>query len=152
MAITLQRYNPRTNHQALLDLVKEFVWKSLDPIDMTLFEQELNNRARDLTLRNSIVLAYEDQALVGAGFFTVFKNFLGLPKCEIHQIVVRKEDAYRKGIEEAIYAEMFKYIRVTMNITKVRIYCEPDDVRLQSVLMKMNARKSTLMYYEHELH
>ena len=147
----LIRYDPRKHRDMLKNLVEAFDYRTFDPIDIDAFLKELDKRALDLLLRNSIVLAFEGETLVGAGFFTIWTNHLGQKKCEIHQVIVRKEDSFKKGIEEMIMKELFYYVKSAMNIQKVYLFCREKDINFKSLLMKMGIKKVNYEYYEHPL-
>jgi hypothetical protein len=147
----LIRYDPRKHRDMVKELVKEFEYRSFDPIDINAFLKELDARVLELMLRNSIVLAFEGERLLGVGFFTVWTNHLGMKRCEIHQVIVRKDDLFKKGIEETIMKELFNYLKSAMGISKVYLYCRSNDINFKSVLMKMGIKKSDLEYYEHKL-
>ena len=150
--IKIKRYNPRKDKEALIDLVCDFEYRSLYPIDVKKFEKEIDDRVKDLKLRNSIVLAKEDGNLVGAGFFTIWSDYLGNDHCYVHNVVTRKEDSFKKGIEELLLKELFKYLKKTMKVEKVGLWAKKRDSNFQSVLMKMGIKKNRdLEYYEHDL-
>ena len=150
--IKIKRYNPRKDKEDLIDLVSDFEYRSLYPIDVKKFEKEIDDRVKDLKLRNSIVLAKEDGNLVGAGFFTIWSDYLGNDHCYVHNVVTRKEDSFKKGIEELLLKELFKYLKKTMKVEKVGLWAKKRDSNFQSVLMKMGIKKNRdLEYYEHDL-
>ena len=147
----LERYNPRKDREALIELVSAFDYRAFKPIILDNFTKELDTRVKDLKMRNSIVLAKEGENLLGAGFFTVFVNHFGETQCQVHQVVTRKENSFRKGIEEQIMRELFKYIKSTMGINQIFLFCDKSDNNFKSLLMKMGIKKSPLEYYEHTL-
>ncbi len=150
--IKLTRYNPRKDKEDLISLVEDYDYRSIYPIDIKRFEKELDERVKDLKLRNSIILAKEEGELVGAGFFTIWKDYLGNEHCYVHNPVVRKENSFKKGIEEEILKELFKYLKKTMKVDKIGLWAKKRDGNYQSVLMKMGIKKNRdLDYYEHEL-
>ncbi|MBY8983121.1 MAG: GNAT family N-acetyltransferase, partial [Candidatus Lokiarchaeota archaeon] len=108
-------------------------------------------RVLDLTLRNGMIVAKVDGKLVGWGTYSQFKDYLGKVRVLIHQIMVRKEDAYKKGIEEQIIRELEKYIKNTLNFDKAYYIGIDSDNNLQSVFMKLGIEKSEFIWYEKEL-
>ena len=155
MVLKLTRYNPRQDKADLEALVADFQYR-LDllgeKLDLTKFSKEIDQRSKSLINRNSIVLAKEDTNLVGAGFFTIWCDFLGNQHCLVHDVVTRKEDAFKKGIEETVLRELFTYLKKTMKIEKIGLWARKRDSNFQSVLMKLKIKKNTdLDYYEHEL-
>jgi L-amino acid N-acyltransferase YncA len=149
--LEIARYDPRKDNKELEALVKDFEYRSLSPIDIEKFSKEIGKRVLDLKLRNSIVLAKENGKIIGAGFFTIWIDNLGNNQCIVHDVVVRKEDSFKKGIEEAILRELFKYIKNTLQIAKIGLYAKRNDSSFQSLLMKMQIKKSELDFYEHNL-
>jgi hypothetical protein len=149
--IKIKRYDPRKDKEALEALVKDFEYRSIYPIDIEQFAKEIGARVLDLKLRNSVVLATEEDQLVGAGFFTIWKDNLGNTQCYVHDVVTRKENSFKKGIEETVLRELFKYIKNTMKIDKVGFFVKKNDSNFQSLLMKMQIKKSDLDFYEHIL-
>jgi ribosomal protein S18 acetylase RimI-like enzyme len=147
----LVRYDPRKHRDMLKELVQAFEYRAFEPIKPEDFLKELDKRALDLLLRNSIVLAFEEDVLLGAGFFTIWTNHLGQKRCEIHQVIVRKEDSFKKGIEETIMKELLYYVKSAMNISKVYLYCRNSDINFKSLLMKMGIKKQDIEYFEHQL-
>ena len=115
------------------------------------FKKEIEHRVLDLKLRNSIILAKEEGKIIGAGMFSPYNDDFGNPHCIVHQVLTYKEDAYKKGIEETVMRELFKYIKNTMNISQIEIVCDPKDSRFQSVLMKLGIKRSKLLLFEHNL-
>lgn len=152
MDLKIERYNPRRDKDDLMELVKGFNFRSLEPIDIDKFEKEIDSRVKDLKLRNSIVLAKEGSVLKGAGFFTVWKDFLGNEHCWIHDVVTSKEDSFKEGIEEMLIRELFTYLKRTMNIDKISLFIKKNDSKYQSVLMKLKVKENRdFKYYEHDL-
>ena len=151
--IKLRRYDPRKDKEALESLVKDFDYRSIYPIKLEDFQKEVGQRVLDLKLRNSIVLAVEDPGdqLVGAGFFTIYRDYLGNFQCVVHDVVTRKENSFKKGIEEIILRELFKYIKNTLKIDKVGLFVKKNDTNYLSLLMKMQIKKSDLDFYEHTI-
>ncbi len=155
MAIKLVRYNPRQDKADLEALIADFQYR-LDLLGEELklekFSKEIDQRAKSLINRNSIVLAKDENKLVGAGFFTIWTDFLGNQHCLVHDVVTRKEDAFKKGIEEMVLRELFSYLKKTMKINKIGLWARKRDSNFQSVLMKLKIKKnSDLDYYDYEL-
>lgn len=149
--IKLVRYDPRKDKEGLIALVSEFGYRSIYPINKESFDKEISKRVLDLKLRNSVILAKDDEKIMGAGFFTTYEDFLGNTHCLVHDVVVRKEDSFRKGIEEMIIRELFKYIKNTMKIDKVEMFFRQKDSNAQSILMKLAIKPSELVFYEHPI-
>jgi hypothetical protein len=149
--IKIKRYDPRKDKDALEALVKDFDYRSNYPIVIEQFAKEIGQRVLDLKLRNSIVLATEGETIIGAGFFTIWNDYLGNQQCIVHDVVTRKEDSFKKGIEELILKELFKYIKSTMKIDKVGLFVKKNDSNFQSLLLKMQIKKSNLEFYEHNI-
>ena len=146
--IKITRYDPREDKEELENLVKDFEYR-LGEVDLDKFKKELETRLKDLLLRNSMILAKEEGKLVGAGFFSIWKDYLGRQTCVMHDIIVQKENAFKKGIEESIAREMFIYLKKIMKIDAVTIYAKKrGDTNLQSVLMKLSVKKSDWEIYE----
>ena len=149
--IEISRYNPRQDKEALQDLVKEFEYR-VGKIDLVKFSAEIDARAKDLKLRNSMILAKLDNRIIGAGFFSLWTDHLGFTRCYVHDVITRKEDAYKKGIEEKILRELFKYLKMTMKIEKVILFAKKQgDSNLQSIFMKLGIKKGDVDLYEHTL-
>ena len=149
--IKIVRYDPRKDKESLEALVSEFEYRSIYPIDIRKFSHEIENRVKDLKLRNSMILAKLEDEVVGAGFFTLMNDYLGNFHTIIHDVVVRKEDSFKKGIEESILRELFLYLKKTMKIDKIGIFIRRNDSNIQSLLMKLKIKKSELDYYEGEI-
>ena len=145
------RYDPRKDKEELMNLAIAFSDRSYTPFEEATFKKEIEQRVLDLKLRNSIILAKEDGKIIGAGMFSPYNDDFGNPHCIVHQVLTFKDDAYKRGIEEAIMRELFKYIKNTMNISKIEILCDPKDSRFQSILMKLGIKRSKLYLYEHNL-
>ena len=145
------RYDPRNDKEELMNLAISFSDRSYIPFDEATFKKEIEQRVLDLKLRNSIILAKENGKIIGAGTFSPYNDDFGNPHCIVHQVLTFKEDAYKRGIEETIMRELFKYIKNTMNISKIEILCDPKDSRFQSILMKLGIQRSKLYLYEHNL-
>ncbi len=149
--IKIVRFDPRKDKEALEALVKDFEYRSIYPIDIQKFSNEIENRVKDLKLRNSMILAKMEDKVVGAGFFTIMNDFLGNIHTIIHDVVVRKENSFKMGIEELIFRELFSYLKKTMKIDKIGIFIRRNDSNIQSLLMKLKIKKSELDYYEGEI-
>ena len=149
--ITITRYNPRKDKEELEQLIKEFEYR-VGEVDLKLWNAELDSRLKDLRLRNSMILAKDGEKLVGAGFFSIWNDYLGRQNCVIHDVIVRKEDAFKRSIEESILRELFNYLKKTMKIEEVSLYAKKKgDSNLQSVLIKLGIKKSEWDHYIHEL-
>ncbi|MHA1672315.1 MAG: hypothetical protein ACTSYI_01680 [Promethearchaeota archaeon] len=149
--IKITRYDPRKDKEELENLVKNFEYR-LGEVDLVKFAKELEARLKDLRLRNSMVLAREEGKLVGAGFFSIWNDYLGRQTCVLHDIILQKEDAFKKGIEESIAREIFSYLKKTMKIEKVSVYAKKrGDTNLQSIFMKLGVKKSDWELYEKSL-
>ncbi|MHA1602242.1 MAG: hypothetical protein ACTSUI_04450, partial [Promethearchaeota archaeon] len=135
--IIITRYNPRLDKESLIDLIQNFEYRA-GKLDLNAFSQELEKRLKDLKMRNSIIVAKDDSTIVGAGFFTVWYDFLGRINCVVHDVAVRKEDAFKRGIEEKILRELFGYLKKTMKIESVQLIAHHQgDSNLQSIFMKL---------------
>jgi len=146
------RYNPNTDKWGLVDLATAYAERSDTPFEKDRFIQEIDERLKDLKLRNSIILAKDDdEKIIGAGMFSLFKDYFGNIQCKVHHVMTYKEDAFKKGIEEAILKEMFKYLKNTMGIKHIGLYCKENDAQYQSLLMKLGIKRSSYIYYEHWL-
>ncbi|WP_457558037.1 N-acetyltransferase family protein [Candidatus Harpocratesius sp.] len=149
--ITITRYNPRKDKDELEQLLKDFEYR-IGKVDFDKFSKEIEERSKDLRLRNSMILAKEDGKIVGAGFFSIWNDYLGRQHCVLHDVIVRKEHSFKKGIEEKIMRELFNYLKKTMKIEKVSLYAKKKgDSNLLSVLMKLGIKKSEWDHYEHFL-
>jgi hypothetical protein len=151
MTIEITAYDPRADKEDLEALVNDFAYRSIAPIDIEKFSKETAKRVLDLKLRNAIRLAKEDGVLVGAGFFTIWIDNLGNTQCFVHDVVVRKEDSFKKGVEEAILRELFKYIKSTMKIDKIGLFAKKTDTNFKSLMLKLKIKASDLDFYEHTL-
>lgn len=146
--IKIARYNPRKDKEELEALIKDFEYR-VGEIDIEKFSKEIEERSRDLRLRNAMVIAKEEEKIVGAGFFSLWYDFLGRQHCVLHDVVTRKEDAFKKGIEEMIIRELFNYLKKTMKIDKVSLYAKKQgDSNLISIFMKLGIKKSEWEHYE----
>lgn len=149
--IKITRFNPRRDMEDLLQLINQFDYRVND-IDLDAVKEQIEERNKDLKLRNSMVIAKEDTEIVGAGFFSLWKDFLGKSHCIVHDVVTKKEDAFKKGIEEKILRELFQYLKKTMKIDKVYLFAEKKgDSNLKSVFMKLGIKEGSKQYYESTL-
>ena len=147
--IEIGRYDPRVDKEALKELFHNFNENiSYFPVTWEQFEKELKLRVLDLQYRNSMITAKENGNLVGFGTFTYFIDYLGNKHVLIHQIMIRKEDSFKKGIEALILEELQKYIKVTLKIEKFYYRCPDSDGNRRSLLMKLNQKKSKFFWYE----
>lgn len=150
--IQIDRYDPRKDKDALKELFEDFIQnKTYFKSTWKQFEEELNKRVLDLQYRNAMVIAREDDNLIGWGTFTVFRDYLGNDRAIIHQIMTKKPDSFKKGIEELIIRELENYLINTIKINKYFIICPDSDGSLRSLLMKIGPKKSTHIWYEKEL-
>ncbi|MHA1149986.1 MAG: GNAT family N-acetyltransferase [Promethearchaeota archaeon] len=152
MTISIERFDPRADKEAVKDIFKDFIEnKSYFESSLEKFEKELDKRVLDLHYRNSMVIAKEDDKIVGYGTYTLFNDYLGNLRALIHQVMTRKEDSFKKGIEETIIKELMIYIKKTLNLDKVFLICPDNDSNKRSVFMKLGAKKSKYIWYEKEI-
>ena len=150
--IIIDRYDPRVDKEALKDLFKEFISiKSYFFSHWEKFEEELNRRTLDLLYRNSMVVAKEDGKLVGFGTYTLFRDYLGNDRVLIHQVLTKKEDSFKKGIEEKIIRELQLYIKRTLKLDKVFFIAPDSDSAIRSLFLKLGVKKSPNIWYENEI-
>ena len=150
--IVIDRYNPRDDKEELKELYEDFAQNKLYfKTSWEDFEKELNEKILDLTLRNGMVTAKEDGKLVGWGTYSQFRDYLGQERILIHQVMTKKEDSYKKGIEEQIIRELERYIKNTLQINKAYYIGVDSDSNLQSVFMKLGIEKSEYFWHEKEL-
>lgn len=146
--ITIARYNPRLDKDQLEKLIKDFEWR-IGPVDLDKVIKEIDIRTKDLKFRNSMILAKEGDTIVGAGFFSLWNDYLGNQMCYIHDVVTRKEDSFKKGIEELILREIFVYLKKTLKIEKINFFTrKKGDGTYQALLLKLGIRPSDLDFYE----
>ncbi|MBY8980614.1 MAG: GNAT family N-acetyltransferase [Candidatus Lokiarchaeota archaeon] len=146
------RYDPRLNKDALKEIFEDFIEnKSYFISTWKEFEKEINKRVLDLQYRNSMVVAKEEGKLVGWGTYTLIKDYLGNQRALIHQVLTKKDDSYRKGIEELIIRELKLYIKRTLNLDKVFLICQDSDSALRNLVMKLGAKKSKNYWYENNI-
>jgi|SRR5271157_4125514 len=148
MTIEIRRMDPRLDKEEVFRLVRLFCEENRVSFDSKAFEVELNTRLLDLKKRNAIVLAKEDEELVGIGFFTIFKTHLGQDECIFHKVITSKANSFKKGIEEAIIREMMKYAKNTLKIAKFQLNCPDADSGYRNLLMKLGITKSANLLYE----
>ncbi|MFW9828641.1 MAG: hypothetical protein ACFFEY_13700 [Candidatus Thorarchaeota archaeon] len=150
--IIIDRYDPRVDKDALKVIFKDFIAsKSYFFSHWDKFEDELNRRTLDLQYRNSMVVAKYDGRIVGFGTYTLFRDYLGNDRSLIHQVMTKKEDSFKQGIEEKIIRELQLYIKRTLKIDKVFFICPDSDSAMRSLLLKLGAKKSQNIWYEHEI-
>jgi len=150
--VEIGRYDPRQDKEALKDLFEDFMQnKAYFQTDWAQFEEELNKRVLDLQYRNAMVMAKEGDQLVGWGTLTLFRDYLGNDRVLIHQVMTKKADSFKKGIEEAIIRELEGYIKNTLKLEKSFILCPDSDGKFRSLLMKLGAKKTPFPWYEHEI-
>ncbi len=150
--IIVDRYDPRADKDALKEIFINFIAiKSYFFSTWEKFEEELNRRTLDLQYRNSMVVAKENGKIVGFGTYTLFRDYLGIDRVLIHQILTKKENSFKKGIEEMIIREIQLYIKRTLKIDKVYFICPDEDGALRSVFLKVGINKSKYIWYEHEI-
>jgi len=150
--IVIDRYDPRSDKDALKEIFEDFMEnKTYFFSHWQRFEQELNRRALDLQYRNSMVVAKDEGRIVGWGTYTLFKDYLGNDRAVIHQVMTKKDDSYKKGIEEIIIKELQLYIKKTLKLDKVYFICPDSDGALRSIFMKLGVKKSKFIWYEHDI-
>ena len=150
--IIVDRYDPRADKESLKDIFTNFIAiKSYFFSTWEKFEEELNRRTLDLQYRNSMVVAKENGNVLGFGTYTLFRDYLGTDRVLIHQILTKKENSFKKGIEEMIIKEIQLYIKRTLKIDKVYFICPDEDRALRSIFLKVGINKSKYIWYEHEL-
>ena len=147
--ITIERYDPRRDKDELRELFDDFIKnKSYFQSNWNKFEYELNKRLLNLQYRNSMVMAKENGKIVGWGTYSIIRDYLGNDRALIHQVLTRKEDSYRKGIEELIIRELINYAKSILDIKTFNIQCPDSDGNLRSVLLKLGLKKSQYIWYE----
>jgi len=95
-----------------------------------------------------MIIAKEGDKLVGWGTYTIFTDYLGNDRVLIQQVLTKKEDSFKKGIEEAIIREIITYIKKTTDIDKFNILGPDSDGSLRSLLLKLGLKKSKFIWYE----
>ncbi len=150
--IETDRYDPRLGKEELKEIFEDFIEnKSYFASTWEEFERELNTRVLDLQYRNSMIAAKEDGKIVGWGCYTLIKDYLGNKRALIHQVLTKKEDSYRRGIEEQIIRELKLYIKRTLNLDTVFLICQDSDSALRNLFMKLGAKKSKNYWYENDI-
>ncbi len=150
--IIIDRYDPRVDKEALKEIFKDFIEnKSYFFSHWNKFEEELNRRSLDLQYRNSMIIAKEDGKIIGFGTYTLFRDYLGNDRVLIHQVLTRKEDSFKRGIEEKIMRELQLYIKRSLKIDKVHFICPDEDGALRSLFLKLGIKKSKYIWYENEI-
>lgn len=148
----ITRYDPRKDKEALNELFNDFIEnKSYFSSNWNKFEYELNKRLLNLQYRNSMIIAKEGDKLIGWGTYTIFRDYLGNDRVLIHQVLTKKEDSFKKSIEEAIIREIITYIKKTTEIDKFNILGPDSDGSLRSLLLKLGFKKSKFIWYENNL-
>ena len=149
--IELDRYDPRKDKEELKELFKDFTEnKSYFSVNWQEFEKELNKRALDLQYRNSMIVAKEEEKIVGFGTYTIFDTIFK-ERVLIHQVLTKKQDSFKKGIEELIVRELEKYLKSTLKLDKVFYICPDKDGSARSLLLKLGLKKSQHIWYEKDL-
>ncbi len=69
----------------------------------------------------------------------------------IHQVMTKKEDSFKQGIEEKIIRELQLYVKRTLKIDKVFFICPDSDSAMRSLFLKLGVKKSQNIWYEHEI-
>jgi len=147
--LIIDRYDPRLDKDDLKEIFEDFITnKSYFFSHWKKFEEELNRRALDLQYRNSMIVAKEGGKIVGWGTYTKFRDYLGNDRALVHQVMTRKIDSYKMGIEEKILRELQLYIKKTVKLDKVYYICPDSDGALRSIFMKLGVKKSRLVWYE----
>lgn len=150
--IGIERYDPRIDKNALKEIFNDFIENKLYFFSRwEKFEEELNKRTLDLQYRNSMVVAREGGKIIGFGTYTLFRDYLGNDRVLIHQILTKKEDSYKKGIEEQIIRELQLYIKKTLKMDKVFFISPDSDGRMKSIFLKLGIKKSKHIWYEREI-
>ncbi|MFX1455194.1 MAG: hypothetical protein ACFFDB_07430 [Promethearchaeota archaeon] len=150
--IIIDRYDPRSDKEALKEVFEDFIEnKSYFFSHWQKFEEELNKRTLDLQYRNSMIVAKEDGKLVGFGTYTLFRDYLGNDRVLIHQVLTKKEDSFKRSIEEMVIREIQLYIKRTLKIDKTYFICPDEDGALRSVFLKIGINKSKFIWYEHDM-
>ena len=150
--IVTDRFDPRLDKDAVKEIFEDFIEnKSYFISTWQEFEKELNKRVLDLQYRNSMIVAKEEGKIVGWGTYTLIKDYLGNQRALIHQVLTKREDSYRKGIEEQIIRELKLYVKKTLNLDKVFIICQDSDSALRNLVMKLGAKKSKYYWYENDI-
>jgi hypothetical protein len=150
--IVIDRFDPRLDRDELKEIFEDFISnKSYFLSNWKRFESELNKRVLDLQYRNSMVVAKEEGKIVGWGTYTVFRDYLGNDRAIIHQVLTKKEDSFKKGIEEMIIKEIQLYVQRTLKLDKIYFFCPDDDAANRSIFMKLGVKKSKYFIYEKQI-
>ena len=150
--IITERFDPRLDKDEVRQIFDDFIKnKSYFISTWQEFEKEINKRVLDLQYRNSMIVAKEEGEIVGWGTYTLIKDYLGNKRALIHQVLTKKEDSYRKGIEEQIIRELKLYVKRTLNLDKVFLICQDSDSALRNLVMKLGAKKSKNYWYENDI-
>ncbi|NVM46274.1 MAG: GNAT family N-acetyltransferase [Candidatus Lokiarchaeota archaeon] len=150
--IETDRYDPRLDKEVLKEIFEDFIEnKAYFSSTWREFEKELNKRVLDLQYRNSMIVAKEEGEIVGWGTYTLIEDYLGNKRALIHQVLTKRENSYRKGIEELIIRELKLYIKRTLNLDRVFLICQDSDSALRNLVMKLGAKKSKNYWYENEI-
>jgi hypothetical protein len=150
--VEIDRYDPRKDLDDLKEIFEDFKENmSYFDADWKRFEDVLNKRVLDLKFRNAMIVAREGEKMVGWGTYTPFSDYLGNERILIHQILVKKEDAYKKGIEEAIIKEIESYIKNTLKRDKVYYISTDKESKKVSLFMKLGMKKSPHVWHEKDL-
>lgn len=150
--VKIGRFDPRKDKEGLKPLFEDFMEnKAYFKSTWEKFEEVLNKRVLDLQMRNSMIVAKEEDKIVGFGTFTVFSDYLGNQRALIHQVMTYKADSFKKGIEEQIIRELITYIKNTFKMDKYYIICPDSDSSLRSLLMKLGPKKTKFIWYEKDI-
>jgi len=150
--IETDRYDPRLDKDVLKEIFEDFIeHKSYFSSTWQEFEKEINKRVLDLQYRNSMIVAKEEGEIVGWGTYTLIEDYSGKKRALIHQVLTKRENSYRKGIEELIIRELKLYIKRTLNLDRVFLICQDSDSALRNLVMKLGAKKSKNYWYENEI-
>jgi RimJ/RimL family protein N-acetyltransferase len=150
--IVTNRFDPRLDKDGVKEIFEDFIEnKSYFISTWQEFEKEINKRVLDLQYRNSMIVAKEEGEIVGWGTYTLIIDYLGNKRALIHQVLTKKENAYRKGIEESIIRELKLYVKRTLNLDKVFLICQDSDSALRNLVMKLGAKKSKNYWYENDI-
>jgi len=97
-----------------------------------------------------MVVAREEGKMVGWGTYTIWRDYLGNDRVVIHQVMTKKEDSYKKGIEEKITKEIQSYVKRTLKIDKTYYICPDSNSALRSIYLKLGIKKSDYIWYEYD--
>ena len=150
--VEIDRYDPRQDKEDLKELFEDFKEnKAYFDADWKRFEDVVNKRVLDLKFRNAMVVAREDGKMIGWGTYTPFTDYLGNERYLIHQVLVKKEHAFKKGIEEAIIREIETYLKQSLKVDKAYYIMTDKESKKISLFMKMGMKKSPFIWYEKDL-